>query len=96
MGDASICRGILQSIGFMPVPPVEKLRQYFQREDITACVDSVKHLGDFMELECIVKEENEREQALGKLEEILGQLGYSMEDTTRTSYLSMLLRKEMK
>ena len=66
------------------------MRKHFQKDEITACVDSVKNLGDFLELEWIVSEEKEREAALGELEKILKMLGYSMTDTTRKSYLSML------
>ena len=90
VGDAGICREILESIGFSPVPEVEKVRKHFQKDEITACVDSVKNLGDFLELEWIVSEEKEREAALGELGKILKMLGYSMTDTTRKSYLSML------
>ena len=93
VGDAKICRKILEHIGFRPVPPVEKLRQYFRRENITACVDTVTNLGDYLELEIIVETEEKKEAALDKVKEILQTIGYSMQDTTRTSYLSMLLAK---
>ena len=72
VGDAGICREILESIGFSPVLEVEKVRKHFQKDEIT------------------VSEEKEREAALGELEKILKMLGYSMTDTTRKSYLSML------
>ena len=52
-------------------------------------VDNVKGLGDYLELEILADEEAQREEALEKLERILNQLGYCMQDTTRTSYLSM-------
>lgn len=62
VGDAKICRKILEHIGFRPVPPVEKLRQYFHRENITACVDTVTNLGDYLELEIIVETEEKKKQ----------------------------------
>jgi len=96
VGDGAVCREILERIGFRPVPVVEKLRQYHHRDNITACVDAVTNLGDYLELEIIVDEETKREAALGQLEQILYALGYSMQDTTRTSYLSMLLKKKKK
>lgn len=94
VGDGEICREILERIGFWPVPVVEKLRQYYHRDNITACVDAVTNLGDYLELEIIVDTEEKRELALDQLEKILHSLGYSMQDTTRTSYLSMLLKKK--
>lgn len=93
VGDADVCKEIFENIGFCPVPPVEKRRQYLQKENVTACVDEVKNLGDYLELEIIVDIEEEKEAAFEKLKDVLGLLGYSMGDTTRTSYLSMLMKK---
>lgn len=93
--DAEICIQILQSLGFDIVPPmVIKTRQFLYRDDVTACLDRVEGLGDFLELEIIISEDENQDQALSRIETILKQLGYSHEDTTRTSYLTML-QKEM-
>lgn len=93
VGDAKTARKILESIGFQPVIPVEKQRQYFHRENITACSDNVKDLGDYLELEILTDSEENHTVALQKIEDTLKQLGYSMQETTRTSYLSMLMKK---
>lgn len=95
VGDSEIAREILESIGFTPVPAVEKERQNFYKQKITACVDRVKNLGEYLELEKIVDTEEEKTEALKELEEVLQRLGYSMEDTTRISYLSMLMKKDL-
>lgn len=92
--DAGTCQAILLSLGFRPCCPVRKLRQYYHRGTMTACVDQVENLGDFLELEILVASEEERELALGQIGEVLKHLGYRMADTTRTSYLSMLQAKE--
>ena len=68
--------------------------EYWKNGTITACVDNVKGLGDYLELEILADEEAQREEALEKLERILNQLGYCMQDTTRTSYLSMLMCRQ--
>ena len=47
-------------------------------------------LGEYLELEILVEQEEDRQQALQQIEERLLSLGYSMQDTTRISYLSML------
>ena len=54
----------------------------------------MKNLGDFLELEIVIPEDQKKEDALVKIEKILKQLGYTMKDTTRNSYLSMLLQIE--
>ena len=90
VGDAKVMREILISLGYRPVQPVVKTRQYYSHKDMTACVDQVTGLGDYLELEIIVETEAEREGALQRIENVLVSLGYSMKDTTRHSYLSML------
>ena len=40
VGDGAVCREILERIGFRSVPVLEKLRQYYHRDNITACVDA--------------------------------------------------------
>ena len=57
---------------------------------MTACLDSGEGLGEYLELEILVEQEEDRQQALQQIEERLLSLGYSMQDTTRISYLSML------
>ena len=95
MGSAEICQEILKQIGFQPVLPVEKQRQYFQNDAMAACVDSVTGLGDYLELEILVEREEERPEALKQLEAMLKKLGYSMEETTRVSYLGMMMQKQI-
>lgn len=90
VADADVCEQILFGIGFQEMYPVRKLRQYYHYENVTACIDQVEKLGDFLELEVIVEKEEEREKALKQIENMLKALGHSREETTRTSYLSML------
>ena len=91
--DVAVGKEILEELGFLPVRPVVKLRQYFQKEKMTACLDQVEGLGDFLELEMIVDGDGEIEAALAEIVKMLNVLGYEKEDIIRTSYLSMLQRK---
>ena len=90
VGDAEVMRKVLISLGYRPVQPVVKTRQYYSHKDMTACVDQVEGLGDYLELEVLVDVEEKRPEALERIEGQLKKLGYSMGDTTRISYLSML------
>ena len=54
-------------------------------------MDTVKGLGEYLELEIIVENNSEKEKSLVELENLLLKLGYSMKDTISTSYLSMLM-----
>ncbi|MCI5944444.1 MAG: class IV adenylate cyclase [Eubacterium sp.] len=91
---------ILCALGYKKLAPVTKLRQYYHLEGMTACVDTVEKLGTFLELEILTPgdsshPEADRENALKKIEAILHDLGYSMSDTTRYSYLFMLQKKNL-
>lgn len=91
IADAGILEEILRALGFTQRFPVIKERQYYSRDNMTACVDRVEGLGDFLELEVIIPSEEGRAEALARMEKVLGQLGHDMSETTRISYLSMLL-----
>lgn len=92
--DGAVCREILRAIGYAPVvPEVVKDRLMLQKDSMTACLDSVHSLGDFLELEILVAGEEERPDALYRIEKLLNYLGYQVSDTVRTSYLSMLQKK---
>ena len=109
VGQAETGRQILAALGYFPVPPeVVKERTEYRRENITACLDRVEGLGNFLELEIIVPEpegmtdggkkpagggDAGTEAALRRLEALLGELGYQMSDTVTRSYLSMLQKR---
>ena len=91
VSDAEVCIQILEAIGYQAIPPeVVKTRQEYTFENVTACIDQVQNLGDFLELEILIEEDENKENALLQIEKILQRLGYTLKDTTRTSYLSML------
>lgn len=94
VADGETCRDILLALGYRELSPVRKLRQYYHRDNITACVDQVEELGSFLELEMIVENEAERPEALKKIEAILHDLDCRMEETTRYSYLYMLQKRQ--
>ena len=89
--DADVCIGILEALGFQIVEPkVIKIRQEYTFDEMHACVDTVENLGDFLELELVIEKEEGKEAALQEIEKVLQRLGYTIKDTVRNSYLSML------
>lgn len=91
---AATGRQILSALGYRELAPVRKLRQYYHRDFVTACVDQVEQLGSFLELEILVEREEQREDALKKIEALLADLDCRMEETTRFSYLFMLQHRQ--
>lgn len=81
---------ILIALGFELAAGVQKTRCYMEYGNMTAYLDQVDNLGDFLELEMIASQESMREQYLQTMETFLNELGFSIEDTVNTSYLSML------
>ena len=92
--EPEIIEGILKELGFEPLSiQVIKTRRTLSNGEITAAADRVEGLGEFLELEIIAERENQREECLEKISRILRAIGYKMEQTVRTSYLSMLFGK---
>ncbi|MBP3879848.1 MAG: class IV adenylate cyclase [Lachnospiraceae bacterium] len=95
VGDGETAGKILLEAGFFPVKPaVIKKREMLVCGEMTACLDEVEGLGTFLELEILADDESGRDPALRKIEAILTGMGFAMEDTTRVSYLTQLMRKE--
>ena len=83
---------ILKALGYGPVEPaVIKERTLYVKGSVSACLDRVEGLGDFLELE-IMSESESKDDALNRLWEMLELLGYNREDTVTVSYLTMLQR----
>ena len=94
VADPVIIEKILNSIGYFGVDPkVNKSRVVYSLDDITACLDTVDGLGDYLELEILVENEAEKDNALNRINSILNKIGYSIDDSTTTSYLSALQNK---
>ncbi len=94
VGNADTAIAIIKALGYEPVKPwVVKERENFKRNAITASIDQVQGLGDFLELEILIPDHESRAQAMEILEEVLEKLGYSMKNSLQTSYLSMLQKQ---
>lgn len=104
VADPMTMHRILHSLGYRDAQPVvTKERTMLTRSVpidrslpntcITACIDKVRDLGDFLELEVLVETEDQKPLALQCIEDVLSSIGFSLEDTVRTSYLSQLQKK---
>lgn len=82
---------ILTELEFYPAPcKVKKTRAYYRKDNMTAAADQVENLGSFLELEIMVKKEEERPDGLDTIYDMMKLLGCEKTETVRTSYLSML------
>ncbi len=85
---------IFERIGFFPIAKVNKSRKIFHIEgNISASIDQVQDLGNFIELEFEAKDYSQIETKRENLLSILDKLGLSRENTERKSYLELILAK---
>ena len=61
--------------------------------DITACIDCVDSLGDYLELEKLVADQRDYPKAVDQLYEWLSKLGISKTSLTQSSYLELLINR---
>lgn len=94
-GDADTMGQILSALGYSPILEVKKLRKTYGMGEITACVDCVDSLGDYLELEKLVENQSDYPKAVEQLYQWLSTLGIPESSLTQCSYLELLM-KQMK
>lgn len=92
--DVKTGKRFLNGIGYYEVSTVEKLRTHYVREDITCCIDEVKDLGEFLEIEIISEDDTSYERHMHRIRGIVDALSLDMNNSLRTSYLSMLQKNK--
>ncbi len=103
VADGAIMRQIFRGLGYAQSFDVIKVREYMIFKNIHACLDQVNGLGAFLELEilCDIDTLNEKEkelarkESLSEIEAVMQKIGLRMEETTTTSYLSMLMQQSL-
>ena len=91
VGSAVIAEQLLAALGYRAVEPrVVKTREHYHRRNMNVCLDHVEGLGDFLELELVIPEDQDQEKAMEEIEDVMESLGYDMTDSITNSYLSML------
>lgn len=89
--DGMNARSILLALGFYEAGVVRKTREIFSFKELTICLDSVKGIGEFMEVE--ITAESDIEFHNERIFAFLEKFGIREKDSIRTSYLEMVLEK---
>ncbi len=89
--DGGNTRSILLALGFYEAGMVKKTREIFKFEGMTICLDNVRSLGEFIEVE--ITADSDIETHSKQIFSFLNKLGIGEEDSIRTSYLEMVLSK---
>ena len=94
IADIASAKTILVQLGFRNVATIRKQRSFFLLEDTVISIDSVEHVGLFLELERVVESEEQIPSARELIFDQLEKLGLDSKDSIRESYLELFLRKE--
>lgn len=88
---------ILERLGFKPVTPLRKDRIIYILDDYSISLDSIHGLGEFMEIEKVLKDGEDYQDSLDGIFQLYGKLGVT-DGFERRSYLELLElhRKELK
>jgi len=76
---------LLKKLGFSRVKEVDKKRRIYEWDNLRICLDRVKNLGEFLEIESKLWKDKR------KIFELLKKLGISTRGLIRKSYLEMLI-----
>lgn len=95
VGDLETMKALLGKLGYSTVMTVRKVRVYFTKDNVTACLDEVDGLGAFLELEQIEAgaDEEKKEAVIDRLLALLESLGIPKSQLLRRSYLELLMAK---
>lgn len=94
VSDYGTMLGIISSLGFKETAHVKKQRYYYTDGSITATLDNVKDLGEFLELEILAPDQEDVDKYSAQLFDLLTNLKLDKKAATTSSYLEMLLNKQ--
>jgi adenylate cyclase class 2 len=89
--DGEAMAGVLSGLGFEPAAVVEKRREFWSFAGFTVTLDAVDGVGEFVEIEREVDDEDAIEPTRDEALEALDRLGLDGDSQVRTSYLGLLL-----
>lgn len=88
--NGTVIEELLERIGCRIVAEVDKSRIYFKRENVNICVDSVKNLGEYVEIEIIGSEEDGK-NTYCMIQDILNEMSLSHVAKELKTYLELIL-----
>lgn len=93
VSDYDLANKFLTTLGYKPWVQVNKKRRYSTYEDVNICMDEVERLGNFVELELLVSENNDIDYE-SKLLSIAHYLGIDTNNRINSHYDTMISELE--
>lgn len=85
---------LLKCLGFTPLLTVKKTRRHYHSGPVTVCLDAVEGLGPFVELEILVAQDSQQQEALERLMVLLKEIGLDQKHLIHHSYWELLFKKD--
>lgn len=92
IGDVIQAQDFLETIGWKEWVTVEKVRMEAKYQEFNICIDEVKHLGSFVEIEILSDVENQTAYYEKKILSIAQKLGIPIENRVNDYYDSMIAK----
>ena len=93
VSDSDVIIAIVKELGFVLFSDMTKTRRIGKLNDIEVCIDSVKGLGDFMELERLADEDADPVAITDDLWRIMAELGIDRQQEVTDGY-DILMRRQ--
>lgn len=93
LGDIEPITAILESTGFKRVTTITKRRMFFDIDGITASIDDIDGIGQFIELELIAEGKDGMNTARERILSLLKTMGLDEDSMVRDSYLELYLNR---
>ena len=90
IGDAKIMKEILKKLDFISVVTVDKKREVYEVDGFELCIDSVKDLGNFLEIEA-KKDFGSPEKSIAGCKKLLKALNIKHEEVIGLGYPDLIL-----
>jgi adenylate cyclase class 2 len=94
VSDEKTMSNMLNIIGYHPEIEVAKNRRQTQYRGYNICIDEIEHLGEFIEIECISENRDDKDKIYEEMKSVLMDLGVKENNIIKEKYFEMLLKEK--
>ena len=93
IGSAETMRHILAEMDYRPITTVDKLRMETKTPELTFCVDEVKDLGNFIEIEVLAEDKSNLRDIERQIMTVASSYGLTDKDIESKKYDVLITRR---
>ena len=96
VSDCNLCKELIRTLGYKEMVTVDKKRITTQYKDYNICIDEVKGLGSFIEIEILTDEQDKTSYYEQKMLELCLKLRINVDNKIDSHYDTMVYRLKKK